>query len=95
MTSSCSAIDQMSEVQQEGLQGEEKDAEEIIDKRRASRYRKELAENKTDGGKELTSTQREMRAGLLAAYDVKMKATGKRGAYSGGQMDEAARLNQE
>ena len=33
MAASCFAIEQMAEVQQEGLQGEEKDAEEIITKK--------------------------------------------------------------
>ena len=85
MAASCAAIEQMTEVQQEGLQGEEKKAEEIIDRKTASQYRKELAQNKTSGGKELTSTQREMREGKLAAYDVKMKAIGKRGVHSRGK----------
>ena len=85
MAASCSAIEQMAEVQQEGLQGEEKDVEEMIDRTRASRYRKELAQNKTSAGKELTSTQREIREGQLAAYGVKMKAAGKRGVYSRGK----------
>ena len=71
----------------EGLPGEEKDAEKIIDKSRGSRFRKELAENKTGAGRELTSTERKMREGQLAACNDKMKATAKRGVYWRGQID--------
>ena len=77
MAASCSAIEQMTEVQQEGLQGEEKKAEEIIGCKTASQYRKELAQNKNLRG-ELTASQREMRERKLEAYDAHMKATGQR-----------------
>ena len=77
MAASCSAIEQMAEVQQEGLQGEEKKAEEIIGCKTASQYRKELAQNKNLRG-ELTASQRETRERKLEAYDAHMKATGKR-----------------
>ena len=69
MASSCSAIEQMTEEPQ---------GEQIIAATTASQYRKELAENKTARGVELTASQREMRERKLAAYDASMKATDKR-----------------
>ena len=57
---------------------EEPQGEHIIDTKTASQFRKELAQNKTKRGYELTSSQREMRERKLEAYDASLKATGKR-----------------
>ena len=57
---------------------EEPQGEHIIDTKTASQFRKELAQNKTVRGLELTSSQREMRERKLEAYDASLKATGKR-----------------
>ena len=60
------------------------EVEQIITDKIASQYRKELTLDKTVRG-DLTSMQREFRERKLAAYDEKMKATGKRGLYLGGK----------
>ena len=69
MAASRSSIEQMAEEPQ---------GEHIIDTKTASQFRKELAQNKTVRGLELTSSQREMRERKLEAYDASLKATGKR-----------------
>ena len=58
--------------------------EQIITDKTASQYRKELTLDKTVRG-DLTSMQREFRERKLAAYDEKMKTTGKRGLYLRGK----------
>ena len=59
-----------------------------IGKSTASHYRKELANNKSARGDELSADQRAFREQKLAAYSEKMKASGKRGPYMAAQLSK-------